>query len=407
MKKGVLIVSGGILQKYALKKAKDLDLFTYLVDASEQCLARDYADKFFKISTKDFKKIAQLAVELRNEKKIHAVYTQGADVEYSVAYAAKKANLPGIDPEAALNCNNKARMRRILYKNNIDQTKFASAKTLNELKEAVKKVGFPCYVKPIDNSASRGITRLTNFDNLEAAFNEAMSSCFLDKEIIVEAEIVGEEYSVDTVIFKKKLFPAGISDRIFLKKKAYAVQSGSRTPSLLPEKIQSKMYEVMENAARALGVTDGAFKGDLALDRNGNIRIIEVTARTSGGFDSQLRKPLSFGIDIIKATIDIALGRSLDPLDLIPKWVKWSSTISSFPKPGKIKKILGLNKLKKIKGVHEVIVQSKIGDIIKPYTDSAKRIIHITSSADTLENLIKLEKRILSTLIIKTEEYVN
>ena len=55
------------------------------------------------------------------------------------------------------------------------------------------------------------------------------------------------------------------------------------------------MYDLMENAAGALGVTSGAFKGDLVLV-DGKPRIIEVTARTSGGFDSQYRKPYSFGI---------------------------------------------------------------------------------------------------------------
>ena len=66
----------------------------------------------------------------------------------------------------------------------------------------------------------------------------------------------------------------------------------------------------MERAAFALGVDNGAFKGDLIIS-DGKPRIIEVTARTSGGFDSQYRKPYSFGIDILKATIDIAAGKDL------------------------------------------------------------------------------------------------
>lgn len=405
MDKGIMIIGGGILQIPALKKAKELHLKTYLTDGNEQCLAKDHADFFYKVSTKDPEGNAKLATELRRAGKIMAVYTQGTDVEYTVAYAAQKAGLPGINPQAALNCNDKIRMRETLSGHGIEDVKFTKAKTIEELKMAIKKVGFPCYLKPADNCGSRGVARLIDDKDLENVFKEAIESCYLRKEILVESEIPGQEYSVDTVLYQGKLYPAGISDRVFLEKEKYAVQSGSRTPSLLPETIQSQMYGVMEKAARVLGVTDGAFKGDLVLDENNKVKIIEVTARTSGGFDAQLRKPLSFGIDIIKATVDIACGYPLNPTDLVPKWIKWSSTISAFPEPGIVSDIIGIDELKKMKGVHEVIMLVKIGDIIEPYTDCVRRTNHIISSADTLEDLLALEKKILNTLIIKTKKH--
>ena len=159
----------------------------------------------------------------------------------------------------------------------------------------------------------------------------------------------------------------------------------------------------MARAAKAPGVDNGAFKGDFVLDHNNKVRVIELTARTSGGFDSQVRKPLSFGIDIIKATMDIALGKPLNPVDLIPKWIKWSSTVSIFPHPGKVKKITGTSDLLKIKGVSKIIMLVKSGDVIKPYTDSAKRTNYIICKADTLEELKLVEEEALKTLKIETE----
>ncbi len=271
---------------------------------------------------------------------------------------------------------------------------------------ALGKVGFPCYVKPADNSASRGIIRLagkqTDREQLYQTFTQGLKACCLRKEVLVEAEMPGREYSVDTVLYQSRLYPAGISDCVFLKKYNYAVQSGSMTPSLLPERTQQKMYEIMEQAACVLGVTDGAFKGDLVIDSRGNVGIIEVAARTSGGFDSQYRKPLSFGIDIIKATMDIACGYPFDARDLVPRWVKWSSTTTVFPESGRVTSIRGIDRLKKLKGVHEVIMLCKAGDIIPPYVNCATRTNFIISSADTIEELRELEKKIRKTLIIKT-----
>ncbi len=113
-KKGIMIIGGGVLQIPALKRAKSLGFTTYLADGSETCAAKKYADFFFKADTKDHKHNAAIARTLKKSGKIVAVYTQGTDVAYTVAYAAKVAGLPGIDPLVALNCNDKIRMREKL-----------------------------------------------------------------------------------------------------------------------------------------------------------------------------------------------------------------------------------------------------------------------------------------------------
>ncbi|MBU1199387.1 MAG: ATP-grasp domain-containing protein [Nanoarchaeota archaeon] len=401
-KKGILIVGAGVLQIAAVEKAKQLGYTVYITDLHADSPAVQHADYFFKLSTKDIEGHMALAKKLKKENKIEAVYTQGCDVEYTVAMAARAAKLPGINPEAALNCNDKSRTRKILNEKKVDFVKYATAKTEEEAMKAVNKIGFPCIIKPLDNSASRGLKVLNSESEVPDAFKNALKTCFMRKEIIIEEFLKGEEYSVDTVIFRGKLFPAGISDRQFRSIEKYCVQVGSLTPSLLPAKNQADMYELMDRAAKALGVDNGAFKGDLILIK-GKPKIIEVTARTSGGFDAQYRKPYSFGIDIIKATIDIAAGKELDPIDLVPKWVKWSKTTSVFPKPGRIVRIKGLKEIEKLKGVKNIFYTMKIGDFVKDYIDCASRINHIIIVADTYEKLNALENKIHETLIIETE----
>lgn len=403
IKPGLLVVSGGLLQTFALRRARKLGIETYLVDGSEHCVAREFADHFYSVSTKDYEGVAMLARRLAAEGKISGVYTQGADVAYTVAYAARAAGLPGVEPQAALNCDDKTTTRRMLVDAGVSSVRNAAASTFEEAQVGVKHVGYPCYIKPADNSASRGTKRLASGEGLYEAFEEALAACYQTKVVLIEAEIPGAEYSVDTIMYKGVLYPAGISDRAFLTKDSYAVHIGSRTPSLLPVALQAEMYKKMEAAAAVLGVSDGAFKGDMVVDsRSGIVEIIEVTTRTSGGHDSQLRKPLSFGIDIIKATMDLALGRPLNPLDIIPRWVKWSSTFAVFPDPGLVIAISGLDELKALPGVADVALLVKVGDTITPYTHSAKRTNFITIVADTYEQLLNLEEKARCTLHIRT-----
>jgi len=397
MKESLLIVGGGILQIPAVNKAKELGYFTIVTDKNPNALAFSVCDEKIILSSKDIEGHEALAKKLYETKNLVGVYTQGTDVEYTVARAAHYVNLPGISIESARHCNNKIEMRKIFLEKNVDLVHFFAAKTLEDAHKGVKTIGIPCVLKPADNSGSRGVTIIHSFDEVEDAFQQAISSCYHEKTVIIEEFLNGPEYSIDTIIWDGIVYPCGISDRIFLKSKNYAVQSGSLTPSLLPEKIQDQMYQLMQKAAIALEIDKGAFKGDLIVV-DGKPRIIEVTARTSGGFDSQYRKPYSFGIDLIKATIDIAVGKKLDFRDIVPRWMKWSKTISVFPKPGKILKINGIEETKKLDGVKDVFITAKINDVIPPFTHSAMRVNMINIVGDTLEQLEKTEEKVKKTL---------
>lgn len=402
MNNGILIVGGGLLQIAALKKAKELGYESYLTDMNEFCPAREHADNFYQINVNDFEGTALLAKKLKKENKISGVYTQGTDAEFTVAYAADEAGLFSIGSETARKCKNKVLMRKALLEYGVEDVKFSGAFSYQDCLQASKEVGYPLYIKPSDNSASRGITRVENDEMLENAFKEATSALLTESELILESEMIGSEHSVDCVMYKGILYPAGISDRVFLEKEVFAVQTESITPSLLSPETQKEMYKKMEASAKAIGIKDGAFKGDLLLDKKGNVRVIEVTARTSGGFDSQYRKPLSFGIDIIKATMDIALGKELDFNDLVPKYCMRSKTYSMMPEPGLITDIIGLEEARKIPGVHDIIVTKKVGDRIEEYKDCSLRTNFITIYAPTTAALENIQEKISKTLCIKT-----
>jgi len=402
MRKGILIIGGGLLQIPALIRARELGYETYLSDLSGSCAARPFADNFYEIDINNFSETASLAQDLASKSLISGVYTQGTDAEYTVAYAAAKAGLFGIGPDVAKKCKNKVLMRQALRDGGVEDVVFESASNYDDCVRAAKKIGYPLYIKPSDNSASRGITRVINSDKLEEAYLCAKNSLLTESQVLLEAEMIGSEHSVDCVIYDGILYPAGISDRVFLEKEIFAVQTESVTPSTLPAELQARMFQKMTEAATAIGLKNGAFKGDLIVDLSGNVRIIEVTARTSGGYDSQYRKPLSFGIDIIKATIDIAMGKGLDPLDLIPKYVMRSKTYSLMPEPGIIVAIEGLREAQEIPGVHKIVVTKSIGDEIEEYKDCSIRTNFITISAPTSIELKKIQDTVEQVFIIKT-----
>lgn len=400
---GLLVVGGGRLQLFSLRRARELGIRTHLVDGNTGCAARSSADEFYNLSTKDPESVASLAQKLAARRVIDGVYTQGTDVEYTVALAAERAGFPGVTSEAARNCQDKARTRHLLAEHGVGNVRYRRVTSGEEAKAAIKEVGLPSFVKPADNSASRGATRVSSADNMKGAIRTALSMCKTEAHVIVEEELHGSEHSVDTILEDGVLYPAGISDRMFLSKSKVAVQVGSRTPSSLPHDVQERMYQMMAAAAKALGVTCGAFKGDLIWDAAENrMEIIEVTARTSGGYDSQLRKPLSFGVDLMKATIDLALGRGLDFRDLIPKWVRWSETSAVFPPPGIVREVRGVSEAQQICGVADLAVFVEPGDLVHAPLHSADRTNVFTCVADTAAQLADCVTKVGKILRVET-----
>ena len=405
-RENLLVIGGGILQEQTLIQANCMCLGKIIVDGDENCYCRrspyHNPDYFIHCSTKDINGIIKKTKQFIKKHKIKlvGVYTQGTDVEYTVAEVAKAFHLPHIPFGSAFACNNKIIMHHKFSDAGIPQALYFVADDLKEAEVKAGKMGFPCVIKPPNACASRGITIVNCAADVEKAYHLAKSYATDVDCILIEQYLRGKEYSVDTIVYQNKLYPAGISDREFLVKDDYAIQCGSLTPSLLPSDKQKEIYWLMERARAALEVDNGAFKGD-AIIHNGQVKLIEVTARLSGGFDSQFRKPLSFGINLIKATMDIAMGKPLDFTDIIPQWFRYSKTFSVFPKPGVIKEIIGQGSL--IDGVHRIFCDMKVGDVIGEYKHCANRVAHIIISAPTLSQLYETQQRVLDNFKIITE----
>lgn len=403
----IVIIGGGVLQYATFFETANMGLATILVDGDGDCYCRSLANHFVRVSTREpFKVVSRVKefLQQRPDLRVVAVYTQGCDVEVTVSHLAHSLGLPGVSQKAAQNCNNKIDCRILFANSYVPQPEWGYCEDVEGVKGICSKLKYPCVVKSVDNSASRGLTIINSDEQIPEAVNNALKHS-IDQRILVEKFVDGNEYSVDTIVYRGVLYPCGISDREFDKSSGYAIQTGSLTPSLLPSDKQIEIYKVMGEAARALGVDNSAFKGDIIIDKDGRVLVIEVTARLSGGFDSQYRKPLSFGLNLIKATIDLAMGKQLDFNDIIPKYVKWSKTFHVFPKPGVIKDIKGLDArghIEGVSGVKKVFLIKKVGDIVG-YKNCADRVVHIIGCADTLEQLREVEKNAQEKLQVITE----
>ncbi|HRU27458.1 MAG TPA: hypothetical protein P5082_00685, partial [Treponema sp.] len=112
MKRRILILGAGLMQKPAITFAKGMGLETVVADGDPQAVCASLADRFENIDLKDKEGLEALGRALMNDGGLSAVMTAGTDFSASVAWVAEKLGLPGIPYETALDASDKERMRR-------------------------------------------------------------------------------------------------------------------------------------------------------------------------------------------------------------------------------------------------------------------------------------------------------
>lgn len=365
----IIVVSAGIMQIPAIKTAKEMGLTVIATDRNPNAVGFEYCDYGIAIDSKDVGGHVRFALENREKFNIQAAFS-GSDCAITVAGITDALGLPGIPSDVARRSNNKALMKERWLRDKIPTPFGCEVNTINEAQAALKHVGFPAIVKAVDNAASRGSMRIDSEEQLPQALENAKNASSTGSAI-VEEYVVGNEQSVETIVWKGRHYHVSIADRMF-GYHPYHIETAHVDPSVLPVTQQQRIFQVVDAAADSLGIDFGPAKADMIWTAKGPM-ILEMPARLSGGFHSQYTTPLSAGKNPIRAVMDISLGRELDEA-----YINGTSNLTSicagiFPPQGRLKAISGVEEAKKIDGVKEIIITKAPGDIVDAYVDNARR----------------------------------
>ena len=201
-------------------------------------------------------------------------------------------------------------MRKTFMNAGIPTPKFMRIHKGEEL-EAVHEMRLPLIVKPTDRSGSRGIYKLTSFDQLKESVENACAESF-EQCAIIEEFIEGEEYSCECIS------QSGIHHCLAITKKfttgaPHFIEIGHMEPSGLDGLTCEKVKEQVYHALDALHVQCGASHSEFKVDpESGEIRIIEIGARMGGDCIGSDLVYLSTGYDFVKMVIQTATGQPVE-----------------------------------------------------------------------------------------------
>ncbi len=397
--KKVMILGASLLQLPAIVRAKEMGLQVIACDMNPEAVGFKEEEVIKEvISTIDTEKLLECAKKHR----IDGVLTICTDQPMrSVAKIATELGLPGISEWAAYTATNKAAMRKCLSEHGVPCPKFISVVTREEYLDAMKKFTGKVIVKAVDNAGSRGIKMVDDPTDVGAA-NDAFDYCkewSHSGELVVEEFMDGPEVCVETLNIDGVCYPIQITDQKH-KEPPYFTDAGYNQPSLLPSDIQERIRQIAIDANVALQNYNGSSCTEIIVTKEGP-KVVEVGPRLAGDYMTTHLVPLSTGVDMVTAVINIALG---EPVDHKQKFSK-GSCIRYFMKPvvGKIKEIHGVEEIKKIDGVVQVTLIKQVGDEAVPLRGSGDRIGFVIVQKDTAEEAIECCDKAIDMLEVITE----
>lgn len=394
MHKKVLFLGGGPLQVPALAKTKALGYYVICLDYDKNAPGSKLADKFETISTID----TDAVLEIAKKERVAYVITSASDAPVrTAAYVSEKLKLPtGISFNAAIRATYKDAMRKCLDEANLPIPEYRIAKSRDEFETALQYFDYNCIIKPADSSASRGVLLLQGNQSVD------VTSLYQDEMgyskrgvLMIEEHLRGPEVSVEAITLNGETNIIAITDKLTTEP-PYFVELGHSEPSSLPTKTKREIELITKKVVSAIGITNGPSHTEIMITEDGP-KIIETAARLGGDYITAKLVPLSTGINMIDASIDLALSGAAN----IPKLQSRGAAIRFITSSsGTIKSITVDDAARTHPNLEEIKLYKKAGEHIHSPKSSNDRIGHVICSADDAKTASKAADEILDGITV-------
>lgn len=258
------------------------------------------------------------------------------------------------------------------------------------LKRQMAGLPYPCVLKPLNLSASRGVIRADN----EAAFITACERIhkiiqsentdeFEQHNILIESYIDGEEIAFEGYLQNGVLHMLTIFDKPdplvgpFFEETIYA------TPTRLSNEQQQLIMQRVQQACDAYGLTTGPVHAELRINED-DAWILEVAARTIGG-DCGRTLDNGDGLNLEALTISLASGKAITPA---PVDGARGVMMIPIPKAGILKRVEGMSQALKVEHITNIEMAVPDGQELVPLPEGNQYLGYIFAVADTTDQVI-------------------
>jgi biotin carboxylase len=319
----------------------------------------------------------------------HGIAAVGDRPTLLAAEAAARLGIPWHSPAAVEACHDKYRARRIYEAAGLPAPSFLRVALDEDPNVVARRVVYPCVLKPLHLSASRGVIRADDPEEFVGAF-ERIRAILTSRDVTitheeqnrylgVESYIPGREFAVEGLVTAGRLQTLAIFDKPDPLEGPFFEETIYVTPSREAEAVQEAIRETVRRAVEALGLTHGPVHAEARVNDRG-VWMLEVAARPIGGLCA---KALRFGgaMPLEEVIIRHAMGE----LEAAPRLDHGASGVMMIPIPrgGIYQDVEGVEQARAVPGVEDVIITAKQGQRLVPLPEGSSYLGFLFARAGT------------------------
>ena len=240
---------------------------------------------------------------------------------------------------------------------------------------------FPCVVKPLALSGSRGVIRADDPGTLHAALERVqrlLSRADIrerrhpwDDRVVLEAFIPGREYAVEGVVEDGTLRVLAVFDKPNPLDGPFFEESVYVTPSAQSTAEQRRMAQAVADAVGALGLRHGPVHAECRVNEEG-VFVLEVAARPIGGLCARALRfegPGGVVLPFEELLLRHALG---EPLGGYRRETDASAVMMiPIPRAGVYRRTDAVDAAQAVPGIVDVVMTAKPDQRLEPLPEGA------------------------------------
>lgn len=336
----------------------------------------------------------QTITEFAETHPIAAIVGVDDDTTMLSTMASVALGLPHNPISSAKATRDKYLLRQTLEKNGVSVPNYRRFSIQENAEEISTQINYPCVIKPLSLSASRGVIRADNptefteaFHRTTALLNKVKVSRETDTDndsfqfLLVENYIPGIEIALEGILLKGELTTLALFDKPDPLEGPFFEETLYITPSRLPKEIQDKLHNATAEAAIGLGLRHGPVHAELRYNKQG-AHLIEIAARTIGGLCSRTLR-FGTGMSLEELVIRHAIGQ---PIETFSREEQAAGVMMiPVPKAGILGEVRDRKKARNVNGIQEVNITIPVGGEVVPLPEGDRYLGFIFARAETPE----------------------
>lgn len=339
-------------------------------------------------------------VEYAQEHPIQAIVSVDDSATELAARAGTAIGLAHNSPQAAEAARDKLLMRTLMSAGGAPCPVFRAFSLSDDPAWIATQVSYPCVVKPLRLSGSRGVIRANDPGEFVVAFNRLkrllISEGNVEREtsMLVEDFIPGFEVALEGMLTHGQLKGLALFDKPDPLDGPFFEETIYTTPSRLDAKAQDDIAGCVARAAASLGLREGPVHAELRVNEQGPW-MLEIAGRSIGGLCSTILE-FGSGMCLEELILRQAIGQEIASIERD----KDAAGVMMIPIPsaGVLKAVHGVEEALQVPLITGVEITAKLNYPLVPLPEGASYLGFIFARGETpaeVEEAIRKAHRLL------------